>query len=456
MTPLLLGAHTAHAAPEAAESAITHSVEVAVGLVAVAAVIGVLVKFIKVPYTVALVLAGLAIALAGGAPAGVFITQDLVLVLFLPPLLFQAGLHTNLDHLRKVWAPVLIMALPGVVVTAFAVAAAVRPFMADALGEHAATWQVALLVGIVLAPTDPISVMAIFKTTGAPEKLKTVVEGESLFNDGTAVGIFTVLKAAVVGAAAGMEGGGTIADAAGQVSIAEVATRFVFMAGVGTVLGLGLGLIAFFLLKKLNDHTLETAITAALAWGAFVLAESIHASGVIAVVVSALILGNYGKTLSMSEETRTTLTGFWDSVDFIVNSILFLLIGFELSDPAVGGAKALLRSDALLTAGAALLALWAARAVLVYPTVLALKRHWPKGWKHVIFWAGLRGSLSLALIIGMPPGPLRAFLTPVVFLVVLASLLLQALTMPALMRLTGASEDLPVSDFGAGDETPRH
>ena len=429
-------------AGEPAHGPIAGAVGVAVGLVAIASTIGVLTKFIRVPYTIALVLCGLGIALLGWAPGGVRITEDLVLLLFLPPLLFQAGLHLRLDLLRKAWAPVLVLALPGVVVTSLAVAAAVKPILVRELGPDVATWSVALLLGIVMAPTDPISVMATFRTAGVDDKLKSVVEGESLFNDGTAVALFAVLKGAVfVGAVAGIAGQGEQAGGspAGAIDAVQVCTTFLQAVGIGAGLGLGLGLAAFWLLKHLDDHTLETAITIALAWGSFVLAEHLHGSGVIAVVVAGLIMGNYGKVLSMSQRTRTTLTGFWDSIDFVVNSVLFLLIGIELSDPhGVGGVGRLLDPNVLLAAGVVVAALLVARAAVVYPVCLVLKPYWPRGWRHVIWWAGLRGSLSLALILGLPAGPIKSLFVAVAFVVVLVSLLGQGLVMPIVIRLVGA------------------
>lgn len=428
MTPLFLAAETTESA--AAHGPIAHGVELAVLLLSVAAVVAVLTRFIKAPYTIALVVAGLGLALSGLTPHGARITQDLVLVLFLPPLLFQAGLHLRLELLRKVWAPVLLMALPGVVLTAFAVAAAVKPILSSALGAEFATWPIVLLFGVVLAPTDPISVMATFKAVGAPDKLKTVVKGESLFNDGTAVAIFALFKTAVF---AGVATGATGDASPAEVSVIDAAISFVTVTGIGTLIGLGLGFIAWLLLRHLEDHTLETAITIALAWGAFVLAEKFHASGVIATVVAALLIGNQG-VLHMSSDTRSTLTGFWDSVDFVVNSILFLLIGIELADPAIGGVHRLIQPNILLAAGASFGALLIARAIVSYPVSIALKSHWPSGWKHVVFWSGLKGSLTLALILGLPDGELRAFFAPVAFLVVLASLIGQGLTMPLLMK----------------------
>lgn len=427
MSPLFLAADTP---VESGHSSLVHSVELAVLLLTIAAVVGVLAKLIKAPYTIALVVAGLALAMSGLAPHGAQMTQDLVLVLFLPPLLFQAGLHVRLELLRKVWAPVLFMAMPGVVITAFGVAAAVKPIFADALGPEIGTWQVAILFGMVMAPTDPISVVATFNALGAPMKLKTTVEGESLFNDGTAVAIFALFKAAVF---AGVAGGMMGEAPAPEITFVDATIEFVKVSGLGTLIGLALGFATWLLLRHLDDHTLETAATIALAWGAFVLAEKFHASGVIATVVASLLVANRG-VLHLSDESRSTLNGFWTSIDFVVNSILFLLIGFELSDPAIGGVKRLIEPNVLLAAGATFVALLAARALATYPVALLFKRHWPSGWKHVIFMAGLKGSLSLALILGLPDGPVRQFLAPVAFLVVVASLVGQGMTMPLLMR----------------------
>ncbi len=444
-------------ATEAAHGEISRTVSVVVGIVAIACVVGVLTKFVRVPYTVALVLVGLAAAAIEATPTGVLISEELVLLVFLPPLLFQAGLHIDLGLLQRAWLPVALLAVPGVLLTTVLVAMAIRPFLVGELGEAGATWTAALLLGIVLAPTDPISVVATYKSAGVPKTLRTVVEGEALFNDGTAVALFAVLKTAIVaggvaGVAAGVgeDAAHGVAEGAGQVEIGAVLSSFVFKAGVGTVLGIGLGGVAFFVLKKLEDHVLETAITIALAWGSFVLAEEMHASGVIAVVVSALIMGNYGKLFSMSDETRRTLTGFWDSMDFLVNSILFLLVGFELSDPAIGGVRGLLRADVLLAAAAVMAALLIARALTVYPVVMATKRHWPRGWKHVIWWSGLKGSLSLALILGLPEGELRRFAAAVAFLVVLMSLLGQVLTMGAFIRWVRGAEEIETGSEPAG------
>lgn len=406
-----------------AHGLVSNTLTTFVSLLAFATVVGVFAKFVKVPYTIALVLAGLLVAILGAAPDGIVITQELILVLLLPPLLFQAGLHLDIDLLQKKAVPVIILAIPGVLLSMVLVAFAVRPF----LGNTA--WLPALLFGAMLAPTDPISVLATLKNAKAPKRLRTLIEGESLFNDGTGVVLFLILLSAVF----------TLEGATQELSIVDGVMQFVQVAGLGVVFGLGFGLIAFWILQRLNDHVLENAITIVLAWGSFIVAEQSGASGVISVVVAGLIIGNYGTKLAMSDQTVQTINTFWESIDFLINSIVFLLIGFELQD--IGGLQALLRGDVVLAVLATFGAILVARAIMVYPTAMIIGRHWPRGWKHVVFWSGLKGSIPLALVLGLPDGELKHTLVPIAFGVVLVSLLLQGLTIGPLIKATGVTSD---------------
>jgi CPA1 family monovalent cation:H+ antiporter len=433
LTTLLAAADTAQGADH---KIVSDTVSISIALLGFAATVGILTKFIRIPYTIALVLAGLVVATLHAAPPDVAITEEMVLVWFLPPLLFQAGLHMDLGHLQRQSVPMAALAIPGVVVSMVAVAVAVRWLLPESVVEPHGAWLVALLFGAMLAPTDPISVLATFKRAGAPESLKTLVEGESLFNDGTGVVLFLILRGAVVGAAAG------------SLSVADGILQFVQVAGLGLVIGLGLGLAAFWVLTKLDDHVLENAITVVLVWGSFIVAESLHASGVIAVVVAGLIMGNYGSRLAMSKQTRQTIHTFWESIDFIVNSFVFLLIGVELQTEDVGGVRRLVDPDILAAIGATYLAILASRAFMVYPIALTLGRTWPSGWKHVLFWSGLKGSIPVALVLGLPASDLRSFLVPVAFGVVLLSLLGQGLTIPALIRATGVADVEPGEEEG--------
>jgi len=394
-----------------------------VSLLAFATVVGVFAKIIRIPYTIALVLAGLAVAIVGAAPVGVVITQELILVLLLPPLLFQAGLHLDIELLQKKAVPVMILAIPGVVLSTVLVAIAVRPFLGD-FG-----WLPALLFGAMLAPTDPISVIATLKNAKAPHRLRTLIEGESLFNDGTGIVLFLILVAAVF----------TVDGKTTDLSFVNGIMQFVKVAGLGVVFGLGFGLSAFWILRRLNDHVLENAITIVLAWGSFIVAEQSGASGVIAVVVAGLIIGNYGTKLAMSDQTVQTINTFWESIDFLINSIVFLLIGFELQD--IGGLSELLQVSVVSAVASVFIAILVARGVLVYPIAFILGRHWNKGWKHVVFWSGLKGSIPLALVLGLPDGELKHMLVPIAFGVVLVSLLLQGLTVGPLIRYLGVAGD---------------
>ncbi len=441
------------------------AVELFAGLLLISCAVAIAVKRVRLPYTIALVLCGLVIAMIPRLTGvtfpleGAVLTSDLVFYLILPPLLFQGALNMQLDALRRNYRVILLLAIPGVLISTFAVGGMLYA-ASSGLGWGLGLGD-CLLFGALIAPTDPISVLAIFKKIGVPGRLKVVVEGESLFNDGTGVVIFTIIASIIVSKHAshgalleslGVEGGwagifGIGADPLYNTGAGIVI--FFIVAGAGAALGYALGTGANRVLRPLHDKSLEVTITIVLAFGAFILAEALAFSGVIAVVIAGLLVGNFGKNESMSDETVNTVETFWDSIDFILNSILFLLIGLELQavDTTRTGLDMYIPAAVLITIAVVLLA----RALAVVP-VLYLKRKagrpLPRKWTPVIIWGGLKGSIPLALVLGLSGFyPYYDTFLILAFGVVLFSLVIQGLTMGPMLKYLGIGED----GDGAGD-----
>lgn len=393
---------------------------VIIGLLLLISAVAAATRYLRVPYPVALVLTGLAAgALLRGFPSVVGdialnqiqLTPRLVLTLLLPALLFEATLHIEARALRQTLVPISLLAIPGVVIAAGIVGALVH------WGVEL-DWGTALLFGAVVAATDPIAVLAIFRRIGAPRELELLVEGESIFNDGTAVVLANILKGAVV---------------AGTFSFAGGSLEFLLVVGGGILVGVVTGAIVVRLLSSLDDHLIEITLTTILTYGTYLLAEAFHVSGVIAVVTAGLVLANVGARHHMSPTTRLALLNFWEYVAFLVNSVIFLLIGLQVNLTEL--------SQALLPLAVAIVAVLLSRGVVVYGlglTVLPLVRRLPREWLHAIFWAGPRGAVSLAVVLALPPElPARPLLINLTFGVVLFTLLTQTLTMEWLLRRLG-------------------
>jgi CPA1 family monovalent cation:H+ antiporter len=337
---------------------------------------------------------------------------------FLPGLIFEAAFH--LDAL-KFWQNKLAihaLAIPGVAAAIGLTAVMLQPVVsvlhvADGFGlRHA------LVFASLIAATDPIAVVALFKSLGVPKRLAVLVEGESLLNDGTAVVFFTLVLGVVTGSTSSL-GGATI--------------DFVRVVGLGTLIGVVVGYLASKLTQQIEDPMIEITLTTLAAYGSFLLAEHFHLSGVIAVVAAGMLCGNYGARTGMSPSTRIAVESFWEYVAFALNSIVFLLIGFEVH------LNALLRSwQAIL---AAYLAVTVGRAALIYLMTLILRRtreSIPWSWSAVLTWGGLRGSLSMVLVLALPKDfPYRELLVTMTFGVVILSILLQGLSMGPLLRRLG-------------------
>jgi len=398
---------------------IEHAVGIYIGLLLLSCVIAIATKMVThLPYTIFLTLVGLGIGVLGIGPEieATGFSHDLIFFVFLPPLLFQGAFHMNLNSLLKQFWPVVCFAVPGVIVSTLLVGGVV-----GWLGGIS-SMMVAILFGALISPTDPVSVLSLFKEVGAPEDLKTIVEGESLFNDATGVVLFTILLKAL------LEGQGF--------RFGQAAYEFVKVSVGGLLLGALLGWIVFKVMRHIEDHLLENALCLVLAYGSFWLAEVMHLSGVIGTVMAGLMIGNYGRRLSMSEKTTQTVEIFFESIGFLINSLLFILIGLELRE--VPG------NIMWMTVFVAIAAMLVGRAAVSYSFYWLLNQvgtRRPKKWKHILFWGGLRGSIPIALLLQLPNEgvlvPWRPVLLVAGFGCVFFSLVVQGITMKPLMRKLG-------------------
>ncbi len=380
-------------------------------LLLVASATSVLVKWIKMPYAVALVLAGMIIGISHGMKQ-VIMTPEMVLLIFLPALLFEASWNLEIKALKRDWRAISVLATIGVVLCMVTVAAVLHYVGGFSL-------PLALLFGAMVSATDPVSVIALFRQMGIDKRLTLILEGESLFNDGTAVVLFKLVLAVII--------------AGGHWSIASVMTSFVLVVLGGALLGIAIGVAASYITKAFDDHLLETTLTMITAYGSFILAEHLGVSPVIAVVAAGVVLGNFGGKHSMSASTRLAVNSFWEYAAFLVNSILFLLIGLQIDIP-------LMLKDAELI-GFGILAVMVSRFIVIYGlcTFLSSKtRPIPTVWRHLLFWGGLRGALVMALALSLPLDfASRQQIINLTFGVVLFTLLIPGLTMNPLVKLLG-------------------
>ena len=377
-------------------------------LLLVASATAVVVKWVRVPYPVALVVAGLVIGISKVLPP-VYMTPDMVLLIFLPALLFEASWNLDIKALKRDWIPIAVLATVGVLVCMFAVAALLHFAGGMAIEQ-------ALLFGAMVSATDPVSVVALFRRIGMDQRLTMIMEGESLFNDGTAVVLFQLVLAIVVSGA--------------QWSVHTAIGSFCLIMLGGIVLGSIIGYVASRITSVFDDHLLEITLTMIAAYGGFLIANRIGVSAVITVVVAGIIVGNYGSRTGMSATTRLAVNSFWEYAAFLVNSILFLLIGLQIQVP-------LLQKYAQLI-GYGVLAVIVSRLLVVYgicPFVSTKRLPIPDKWRHLLFWGGLRGALVMALALSLPLNfPEREAIINMTFGVVLFTLLVPGLTIEPLVR----------------------
>jgi CPA1 family monovalent cation:H+ antiporter len=380
-------------------------------LLFISAIVAMVTRRLRLPYTVGLVLAGIALHLLAFRPK-LELSRDLIFFVFLPPLVFQAALYIHWDELKKDLAVVGSLATVGLVAAAGV----------TAIGMHFAAqwpWSSASIFGVLIAATDPVSVIATFKEAGVTGRLRLLVEAESLLNDGTAAVLFAV----AIGVAAG-----TGAD------ILHISGTLILTIGGGVLTGVVTGYALMFLAGRTTDPLVEFTFTTLAAYGSFYFAEHFHCSGVLASLAAGLVAGNYGRLGSISKSNKVALESFWDYAAFVVNSLVFLLIGTGMTQQNFG-------QHLWLPSLIAILLVTLGRAVAIYP-ICALFTHTALKvdvrQQHVLFWGGLRGALALALALGLPADlPLHDEIVTVSFAVVAFSIFAQGLTMTPLLRKLG-------------------
>jgi len=357
----------------------------------------------RFPYVTGLVLAGLAITELLPRPLG--LDSALILNLLLPILLFQAAINTDISRLRTTIKPIVLLAGPGVII-ASGITATVLKFALNL------EWIPALLVGTILAITDTVSVIAVFKEVPVPSRLSTIVEGESLFNDGVALVLFSLILQVYISGSITFLGG--------------LQQLFVVIVG-GVLLGLAIGYLGAVLFVALSDDPLSgILLTVAVAFGTFQAGQSLQVSGVVAVVVAGLTVGNRGLTQSLSASGKITLLNFWEYADFCVNTFIFLLIGLEV-DPR-------LLWKIIPGILIAIAAYQLGRIVSVYPLLALSNRRdlpIPLRWQHVLFFGNIKGSLSMVLALSLPASLSgRSDLIALVYGAVFVSLTGQGVSLP--------------------------
>lgn len=384
-------------------------------------------RFLKLPTVIGIMLVALIFSLVLNMlePLGIELERDVQLMLasidfnetllhgMLSFLLFAGALHVNLNDLSQQRGVIFILATFGVVAAAF-ITGGLSWYMFGLVGLNI-PFIYCLLFGALISPTDPIAVLGILKQCNAPKSLEAKIAGESLFNDGVAVVMFLVII--------------RIATGGSGISTGDVLLIFSQEAIGGILFGLGAGSITYWMLNSVDNYQVEILLTLALVTGGYTLADALHLSAPIAIVVAGLLIGNHGRVLAMSAKTREHLDTFWELVDEILNAVLFVLIGLEV--------LALVFIQEYLLAGLlAIPIVLLARFITVGIPITLMRRFRSFSPKciQVLTWGGLRGGVSVALALSLPDGETRDTLVAVTYAVVIFSILVQGLTIGPLIR----------------------
>ena len=406
---------------------IVQIVEGVVGLLLIAAVTLGITRRLKLPFTVILVIVGIGLSAISSAYPRVFaglhnleISSSLIFYVFLPTLIFEAAFNLDARQLHENLGSVLVLAIPGLLLSTIIIGLIVRLVTPIPLST-------ALLLGAILSATDPVAVIAVFKRLGAPQRLRVLVDGESLFNDATAIVLARILLGVVL---------------AGSVSgqlIAKGVISFVVMFVGGLAVGWLLGLLTGYALGRVEDRFIEITLTTVLAYASYLFAEQVlHVSGVMATIAAGITIGGWGR-MKVSHAVRDYLERFWEYIAFIANALIFLMVGLRVD---LSGLRATLGLLVWV-----IVALLVSRAVVIYglmPLVERLPRAEPinRAYQAVIFWGGLRGAIALAVVLSLPEFEYRETFVALVMGAVLFTLVVQGLSIEPLVRRLGLDRPL--------------
>ena len=380
-------------------------------LLLISCLVAILASRTRIPYTVGLVLVGLGLTF-GGANASTHLSYDLIFHLLLPPLIFEAAFHLKWKELKPIMLPVTLLATGGVLVAATVSAGFLYAFSGLSL-------LACFIIGIVLSATDPVSVLALLKEAKLPPRIHKLLEAESLFNDGTASVLFLLVPMVVAGTTS---------------PLGIASTSLTCIAGglaIGAVTGFAVMLIA----GRTTDHLVEITMTVIAAFGSFHLAESFHASGILSTLSAGMVIGNLDRFGAITEKGLEEAHSFWEFACFVSNSFIFILIGIDLELWESPGATKVI---ALTT-----IAMLLGRAISVYGWSAPLsftKNRIPLAVQNLLFWGGLRGALSIALVLALPATmPERGIIISAVFHAVVFSIIVQGMTVTPLIHRAKAS-----------------
>jgi CPA1 family monovalent cation:H+ antiporter len=371
---------------------------------------------LRLQYTVVMVVVGLAVSAVPLTGNAIEVAPELVVTLLLPGLIFEAAYRLDGNELRRSFGGIALLAVPGVIVTAAVVAIVLN--LATGL-----SLQSSFLVGAIVSATDPVAVVATMRQLRAPSRLVTLIDAESLFNDGTAVLVYATALGAI----------------SGDVSLSAGAVSFVVGIVASVAIGATVGVLTAWLAGRTDDHLIELTLTFLAAYGTYVVADVVHQSGIIAVVVAGIVIGTYQHETLFTARAREAIDTVWEFMAFVLTGIAFLLIGIAISLDVL--------PEAAVYIAWGVAAVLVGRAIVIYGLLggssaiahrLGRAPGIPLSWLHVINWAGLRGAVAMALVLSLPSDlPDRTLLQGITFGIVLFTVLVQGTSAARVLRLSG-------------------